>query len=384
MSEFTQIYLDNHATTPVDPRVLEAMIPSFKTCFGNAASATHEYGWAAAKCVDTARKKVAESIGSDPKDIVFTSGGTEADNLALIGIYEAYKGNGNHIVTTKVEHKAVLETCHELERRGAEVTYLGVDKEGYIDLSELEKAITDKTILVSILFGNNEVGTIQNMKAVGEITSKKSVFLHTDAVQAFGKTPIDVDAMKVDLLSLSGHKIYGPKGIGALYARQRSPRIKLHPLLFGGGQERGLRSGTLNVPGIVGFGKACELAVEDMKSDNERLIDLKAQFLSRIQESFPKAWINGPKKNGLPNNISLTLPGYKAPDLIQGIKKIAFSTGSACSSDNPKPSYVLSAIGLSDEDAFATIRFGLGRMTTQEEVEIASQEVIEYIKSNPK
>jgi cysteine desulfurase len=378
------VYLDNHATTPLDERVFAAMLPYFQSDFGNAASATHPFGWTAAKAVEEARKTLAECLGASAKDIVFTSGGTEADNLALFGIFDSYKENGNHIITTRVEHKAILESCHELERRGASVTFLEVDKEGYVDLEELKNAITDKTILVTLLFGNNEVGTIQNMKAIGKITREKGVLLHTDAVQAFGKTPIDVVDMNIDLLSISGHKIYGPKGVGALYVRQTSPRVNITPLTFGGGHERGMRSGTLNVPGIVGLAAAGKLAVDEMKSEHDRLKKLRKKMIEGLQSQVSEVVVNGPASGGLPNNLSVTIRGFRASDLIKGLPMLAFSTGSACSSAQPKPSYVLKSIGLSDDDANATIRFGLGRFTTEEEVEFATKEVVKWVKSNEK
>ncbi|MCB0394035.1 MAG: cysteine desulfurase [Bdellovibrionales bacterium] len=378
------IYLDNHATTPMDPRVLESMIPYFRDHFGNAASSTHPYGWEAAKAVEDSRKTLSDLINAQPKDIVFTSGGTEADNLALLGAYEAYKGNGNHVITTKVEHKAVLEACHELERRGAKVTYLDVDHDGYVHPDQLENAITDQTILVSLIFGNNEIGTIQDMKSLGKITKKHDVLLHTDAVQAFGKTPIDVVEMNIDMLSISGHKIYGPKGVGALFVRQTSPRIQVEPLTFGGGHERGMRSGTLNVPGIVGLAVASKIAVDDMKSDHSRIQKLRELMKETLTSEIDNVVFNGPKAGGLPNNLSVTIRGFLAGELLKGIPQVAFSTGSACSSSQPKPSYVLKNIGLSDDDANATIRFGLGRFTTQEEVEIALQHVVKWVKENQK
>jgi cysteine desulfurase len=363
------IYLDYAATTPVDSRVMERMIPYFTEKFGNAASRTHMYGWTAEEAVDEARKQVALTIGADPKEISWTSGATEANNLAIKGVAEFWAEKGDHIITVCTEHKAVLDTCKYLERHGKSVTYLPVDSDGLIDLEELENAITDRTILVSVMFGNNETGVVQPIAKIGELCRAKKVLFHTDAVQAFGKIPIDVDAMKIDLMSVSGHKIYGPKGIGALYLRRRRPRVRISPQIHGGGHERGNRSGTLPVPLIVGLGEAARVAREDMVEEGARILELRDHLKARILEEIPHSIINGDPAHLLPGTLNVSFAYVEGESLIMGLKEIALSSGSACTSASLEPSYVLRAMGLDDELAHSSLRMTVGRTTTREELD---------------
>ncbi len=374
------IYMDYHATTPVDPRVMEAMLPYFTQVFGNAASRSHRFGWTAEEAVSAAREHVAKLIGaSKSKEIVFTSGATESDNLAIKGVAGFYKEKGNHIITTKIEHKAVLDTCKRLETQGFEVTYLPVDKTGLLDPADVEKAISDKTILVSVMLANNEVGTIQPIKEIGAITRKRGVLLHTDAVQGIGKTAFDVEEMNVDLASLSAHKIYGPKGIGALYVRRAKPRVRLQTEIDGGGHEFGMRSGTLNVPAIVGFGKACEILTSEWRGEAERLRRLRDRLLHALTAKLDEVHINGSLERRLPNNLNVSFAFVEGESLIMAIRDVAVSSGSACTSASLEPSYVLHSMGVTDDAAHSSIRFGLGRFTTEEEVDYVAKLVIDKV-----
>ncbi len=375
-----RVYMDNHATTQVDQRVVDAMVPCFTEKFGNSGSRNHAFGWEAEALVDTAREQVAKVIGAKAKEIIFTSGATESDNLALKGVVEFYKEKGNHIITATTEHKAILDTCKALERKGlAIVTYLQVDKFGLIDLDELRAAITDKTILISIMHANNEIGTIQPVHEIGKIAKERGVLFHTDATQGAGKIPVDVDAMGIDLLSLSAHKVYGPKGVGALYVRARNPRVRLAPQLDGGGQERGFRSGTLNVPGIVGLGRAMEIASEVMESENERLLRLRERLRQRIMGKLDEVYLNGHPLQRLPGNLNLSFAFVEGESLLMGLKDIAVSSGSACTSATLEPSYVLKALGVGDELAHTSIRFGLGRFNTEDEVDYVAERVVHEV-----
>ena len=377
----TPIYLDNHATTPVDPRVLEAMLPYFTERFGNAASKSHAFGWEADAAVDIAREQVAKLIGAaSPREIVFTSGATESDNLAIKGVAEAYRDKGNHIITCVTEHKAVLDSCKVLAKHGFDVTYLPVGGNGLIDMQRLRDAIADKTILISIMAANNEIGTIQPIKEIGRLAKEKNILFHSDATQGVGKFPINVDDIGIDLLSLTAHKMYGPKGIGALYVRSTRPRVKLVSLIDGGGHERGMRSGTLNVPGIVGLGKACELSQKEMSAEAERLVALRERLKDGILEQLDEVQINGHAVQRLPGNLNLSFAYIEGESLLMGLKDIAVSTGSACTSASLEPSYVLKAIGLADELAYSAIRFGLGRFTSQEEIDYTVKRVVEEVR----
>jgi cysteine desulfurase len=373
------IYLDNNATTPCDPRVVDTMVPYFTQNFGNAASRNHSFGWTAEEAVDYAREQVAKLIGADPKEIIFTSGATEGDNLAIKGVYEMYATKGNHIITTTIEHKAVLDTCKHLEKQGAEVTYLEVGPDGMINLDELEKAITPKTILVAIMYANNEVGTVNPMREISAIAKKHGVLVMSDAVQAVGKIPVDVNKDGIDLMAFTAHKMYGPKGVGALYVRRKNPRVKVTAQLDGGGHERGMRSGTLNVPGIVGFGKACEICMNEMASDTERIVKLRDKLengLLQLEESY----LNGHKTNRLPHVSNISFKHVEGEGLLMGINKhIALSSGSACTSASLEPSYVLKALGLGDDLAHSSLRFGLSRFTTEEEVDYTIKAVSETV-----
>jgi cysteine desulfurase len=373
------IYLDNNATTPCDPRVVETMVPYFTQNFGNAASRNHSFGWTAEEAVDYAREQVAKLIGADPKEIIFTSGATEGDNLAIKGVYEMYASKGNHIITTTIEHKAVLDTCKHLEKQGAEVTYLEVGPDGMINLEDLEKAITPKTILVAIMYANNEVGTVNPMREISAIAKKHGVLVMSDAVQAVGKIPVDVNKDGIDLMAFTAHKMYGPKGVGALYVRRKNPRVKVTAQLDGGGHERGMRSGTLNVPGIVGFGKACEICMNEMASDTERIVKLRDKLengLLQLEESY----LNGHKTNRLPHVSNISFKHVEGEGLLMGINKnIALSSGSACTSASLEPSYVLKALGLGDDLAHSSLRFGLSRFTTEEEVDYTIKAVSETV-----
>jgi len=367
------IYLDNNATTPMDPRVLEAMLPYFTQKFGNAASRNHPFGWAAEEGVDYAREQVAGLIGANEKEIIFTSGATEANNLALKGIFEMYKEKGNHIITCTTEHKAVLDACKHIEKLGAEVTYLQVKSDGLIDLQELENAITEKTILVSIMYGNNEIGVVQPIKEISAIAHKHGALFFTDATQAVGKIPVNVIADGIDLMSFSAHKMYGPKGVGALYVRRKNPRVKVTAQMDGGGHERGMRSGTLNVPGIVGFGKACELCKLEMADEAVRLSALRDKLqnaLTTLEESY----VNGNTEHRLPHVANISFKYVEGEGLMMAMKDMAVSSGSACTSASLEPSYVLKSLGLSDDLAHSSIRFGLGRFTTEEEVDFAIEQ----------
>lgn len=364
------IYLDNNSTTPMDPRVLEAMLPYFNEKFGNAASRNHPFGWAAEEGVDYAREQISKLINCSEKEIIFTSGATESNNLAIKGVFEMYAEKGNHIITATTEHKAVLDTCAHLEKLGASITYLQVKADGLIDLEELSNAITDKTILVSIMYGNNEIGVVQPMKEISAITRSKGVLLHTDATQTVGKIPVDVEADGIDLLSFTAHKMYGPKGVGALYVRRKNPRVKVTAQMDGGGHERGMRSGTLNVPGIVGFGKACEIAMQDMEKDTIRLSAMRNRLEKSLIE-LEETYINGNTNHRLPHVTNISFKYVEGEGLMMAMKDLAVSSGSACTSASLEPSYVLKSLGLNDDLAHSSIRFGLGRFTTDEEIDYA-------------
>lgn len=373
------IYLDNNATTQVDPRVLEAMLPYFTQDFGNAASRSHAYGWKAEEAVDYARTQIATLIGATDRELVFTSGATESNNLAIKGVADFYKDKGNHLITTQTEHKCVLDSCKRLERQGFSVTYLPTDKQGRVTARQVGEAITDKTILVSVMWANNEIGTLQPIAEIGKVCREKKVLFHTDAVQGIGKLPFNVDAMNADLVSLTAHKIYGPKGVGALYVRRKPTRVRLTPLMDGGGHERGMRSGTLNVPGIVGFGKACELALAEMAEEGTRT---RRQRL-RLQEYFFKhldhVELNGHATERLPGNLNLSFAFVEGESLMMAIPHVAVSSGSACTSASLEPSYVLRACGVSEDLAHTSIRFGVGRFTTDEEIDYVGPYVTEHV-----
>ena len=373
------IYMDNHATTPVDPRVVDAMLPYFNEKFGNSASRNHSFGWTAEEAVENARAQVARLINATPKEIVFTSGATESDNLAIKGVAEMYREKGNHIITQVTEHKAVLDACKRLEKYGYEVTYLPVGKDGRVDLDELRRAITPKTILITIMYANNEIGTIQPIAEIGKIAKEKGVFFHTDAVQACGKVPVDVQRDNIDLLSISAHKMYGPKGCGALYVRRRNPRVQLASIIDGGGHERGMRSGTLNVPGIVGFGKAAELCQQEMPEESKRMIALRERLKEHIFSRLDEVYINGSMTHRLPNNLNISFAFVEGESLLMGINDVAVSSGSACTSATLEPSYVLKALGVGEDLAHTSIRFGLGRFNTEEEVDYVTNRVIEVV-----
>ncbi|GAA3980126.1 IscS subfamily cysteine desulfurase [Pedobacter ginsengiterrae] len=364
------IYLDNNATTPLDPRVLEAMLPYFTEKFGNAASRNHAFGWVAEEGVDYAREQVAKLIGCTEKEVIFTSGATEADNLAIKGVFEMYKEKGNHIITAVTEHKAVLDTCKHLEKNGARVTYLGVKEDGLIDLAELEAAMTPETILVSIMYGNNEIGVIQPVKEISAIAHKHGALFMTDATQAVGKIPVDVNADGIDLMAFSAHKMYGPKGVGALYVRRKNPRVKVTSQMDGGGHERGMRSGTLNVPGIVGLGKACELCRLEMESETIRLSALRDKLESTLNK-MEESYVNGNTQHRLPHVANISFKYVEGEGLMMAMSDLAVSSGSACTSASLEPSYVLKSLGLSDDLAHSSIRYGLGRFTTEEEIDQA-------------
>ena len=378
------IYMDHHATTPVDPRVLDAMMPYFTRAFGNAASRSHVFGWEAEAAVDEARRQVAEGMHASPKEIVFTSGATESDNLAVLGAARAYRSKGNHVVTGATEHHAVLDSCHELEREGFEVTYLAPDRTGRIEAGQVASAIREDTVLVTLMLANNEIGTIHPLAEIGAVCRERGVLFSTDAVQGFGKIPFDVEAMSVDLASLTAHKLYGPKGVGALFVRARKPRVRLDPLFHGGGHERGMRSGTLNVPGIVGFGKAVEISLAERDEEARRLRLLRQRLFEGIVAELSGVSVNGPPLPGLtadgslpsgvedrrlPGNLNLSFEGVEGEALLMGLKDVAVSSGSACTSASLQPSHVLKAIGVPDDLAHASIRFGLGRWNTREEVD---------------
>jgi len=369
------IYLDHNATTPCDPRVVEAMVPYFTQNFGNAASRNHPFGWEAEAAVDNAREQVAKLIGADPKEIIFTSGATEADNLAIKGVFEMYASKGNHIITCNIEHKAVLDTCKHIEKEGGEVTYLKVNDDGLIDLKELEAAIKPTTILIAIMYANNEIGTVMPMKEISVIAKKHNVLVFSDATQAVGKIPVDVNKDGIDLLAMTAHKMYGPKGIGALYVRRKNPRVKVTAQMDGGGHERGMRSGTLNVPGIVGFGKACELAYNEMDADAKRLGVLRDKLENALLK-IEEAYVNGSKQHRLPHVTNISFKYVEGEGLMMGFNKnIALSSGSACTSASLEPSYVLKALGLGDDLAHSSLRFGLGRFTTEDQIDYTIEAV---------
>jgi cysteine desulfurase len=370
------LYMDNHATTSLDPRVLDAMMPYFSGKYGNAASRNHAFGWEAEAAVETAREQIAKLIGATAKEIIFTSGATESNNLAIKGVAEMYKERGNHIITQTTEHKAVLDTCKRLEKLGYEITYLPVQPDGLISIDALKAAITDKTILVSIMFANNEIGVIQPVAEIGKLCHEKGVIFHTDAVQAVGKIPVNVQAMNIDLLSLSGHKIYGPKGVGGLYVRRRNPRVQLTEQINGGGHERGMRSGTLNVPGIVGLGKACEIAGDEMEVESKRLTELRDYMKAKFENALDYVHVNGNMDHHLPGNLNMSFVYVEGESLLMGINDIAVSSGSACTSATLEPSYVLKALGLGDDVAHSSIRFGLGRYNTKAEVDYVADKLI--------
>jgi len=374
------IYMDNHATTPVDPRVVEAMLPYFTVHFGNAASRNHSFGWEAEKAVENARAQIASLIGATPKEIIFTSGATESDNLAIKGVAEMYREKGDHIITMAIEHKAVLDTCKRLQKYGYRITYLPVNSEGLIDLDDLRRAITPRTILISIMYANNEIGVLQPIAEIGKLAKEYGVPFHSDATQAVGKIPFDVEQFNVDLVSLSAHKMYGPKGIGALYVRRRNPRVQLAPIIDGGGHERGMRSGTLNVPGIVGFGKACEIAAAEMASEGERLRRLRDKLRHGLQSQLDEVYVNGSLEHRLPHNLNMSFAYVEGESLLMGINDVALSSGSACTSATLEPSYVLKALGVGEDLAHTSIRFGLGRFNTEEEVDYVIARVTEVVK----
>jgi cysteine desulfurase len=374
------IYLDNHSTTPMDPRVLDTMLPYFTEKFGNAASRNHAFGWEAEEGVENARKQIARLIHADPKEIVFTSGATESDNLALKGVAEMYHEKGDHIITSSTEHRAVLDTAKTLEaKRGVKVTYLPVDKYGMVDPEEVRKAITDKTVLISIMFANNEIGTLNPVKEIGKIAKEKGVLFHCDATQGVGKVPVNVQEMGIDLMSFTAHKIYGPKGVGALYVRKKNPRVRIAAQVDGGGHERGMRSGTLPVPLIVGFGKACELCEQEMTAEGVRLAAMRDHLHANITKALDDVYLNGHPTERLPNNLNVSFAYVEGESLLMGVKEIALSSGSACTSATLEPSYVLRALGVGAELAHSSIRFGLGRFTVVEEVDYAAKRIIETV-----
>jgi len=375
------VYMDNHATTRVDSRVLDAMLPYFTEKFGNAASRNHSFGWEAEEAVDRARNQIAALIGAKSKEIIFTSGATESDNLAIKGVVEFYKDKGNHIISCVTEHKAVLDSCRALERAGkAAVTYLPVDKYGMVDPDAVRRAITDKTVLITIMWANNEIGTIHPIAEIGRIAKEKGIIFHTDAVQAIGKVPVDFEKAGVDLASITAHKIYGPKGIGAIYVRSKGPRVRLTPMMDGGGHERGMRSGTLNVPGIVGLGAACEIAGMEMPEEARRLIQLRSQLQAGLFERLDEIYVNGHPTERLPGNLNVSFAYVEGESLLMGINDIAVSSGSACTSATLEPSYVIRALGIDDELAHSSIRFGLGRFNTLEEVDYVTDRVSKEVK----
>lgn len=374
------IYFDNHATTPVDPRVLDMMLPYFSEHFGNAASRNHKYGWEAEEAVEIARKQIADLIGASAKEIVFTSGATESDNLAIRGAAYMYREKGDHIITAVTEHKAVIDTCKRLEKEGFRMTYLPVRKDGLIDLDRLREAITDKTTLISIMTANNEIGVLQPIAEIGAIAKERGVLFHTDAVQAVGKVPFDVNAANVHMASISAHKMYGPKGVGALYVRRRNPRVLLTPIIEGGGHERGMRSGTLNVPGIVGFGKAAELCRLEMAADAAHTRALRDRLNQKLHQNLDELYINGSMEHRLPGSLNISFAYVEGESLLMGINDVAVSSGSACTSASLEPSYVLKALGTGDELAHSSIRFGIGRFNTEEEVDYVADKLVGVVR----
>ncbi|MDV2479269.1 MAG: IscS subfamily cysteine desulfurase [bacterium] len=374
------IYMDNHATTPVDRRVLEAMLPYFCEDYGNAASRNHSFGWRAEEAVERAREQIARLIGAKPREIIFTSGATESDNLALKGVAEMYQEKGDHIITQVTEHKAVLDTTKRLERKGFEVTYLPVDRDGLVDPNDVRSALRETTILISIMAANNEIGTLQPVEEIGRIAKEREVLFHSDAAQALGKIPVDVRAWGTDLVSLSAHKMYGPKGVGALYVRGRDPRVRLSPMMDGGGHERGMRSGTLDVPGIVGFGAACELAFQEMEAEAERIRALRDRLQSGILSHLEEVYLNGHPDRRLPGTCNLSFAYVEGESLVTGLNDIALSSGSACTSVGHESSHVLKALGLNTEMIDSSLRFCLGRFNTEEEVDYVIQKVREVVE----
>jgi cysteine desulfurase len=373
------IYLDNHATTPVDPRVVDAMLPYFHEKFGNSASRNHAFGWAAEEAVENARGQVAALINATPKEIIWTSGATESDNLMIKGVAEMYHEKGNHIITQVIEHKAVLDTCKRLEKNGYEVTYLPVGKDGRVDPEDVRKAITPKTILITIMYANNEIGVINPIAEIGKIAKEHGILFAVDGVQAVGKIPVDVQKDNIDLLAISAHKLYGPKGVGALYVRRRNPRVQLSAIIDGGGHERGMRSGTLNVPGIVGLGKACEICKNEMAQESERMLKLRERLLNGLMSKLDVLYINGSMEHRLPNNLNISFAYVEGESLLMGINDVAVSSGSACTSATLEPSYVLKALGVGDDLAHTSIRFGLGRFNTEEEIDYVTNRLVEVV-----
>jgi cysteine desulfurase len=373
------IYMDNHSTTPLDPRVLEAMMPYLTNRFGNAASRSHAFGWEGEEAVETARLLIGQCIGANPKEIVFTSGATESINIALKGAAEMYAEKGNHLITVVTEHKATLDSAKYIEKMGGSVTYIPVDKFGMVNPEDIRSAITDKTILISVMHANNEIGTIQPIAEIGKIAKEKGVLFHVDSAQTLGKLPIDVQAMGIDLLSMSGHKAYGPKGVGALYVRRSNPRVRVSPIIHGGGHERGVRSGTLNVPGIVGLGAACGIAMQDREKDEARIRSLRDRLHKGITDALDEVYLNGHPTERLYNNLNLSFAFVEGEAMMMGLKEVAVSSGSACTSASLEPSYVLKAIGVGEELAHTSIRFGLGRFNTEEEVDFVIERVVSVV-----
>jgi cysteine desulfurase len=373
------IYMDNHATTPVDPRVVDAMLPYFTERFGNAASRNHSFGWAGEEAVENARAQVASLIGATPKEIIFTSGATESDNLMIKGVAEMYREKGNHIITQAIEHKAVLDTCKRLEKYGYEVTYLPVQRDGRVNPDDVRKAITPKTILITIMYANNEIGIINPIAEIGKIAKEHGIIFAVDGVQAVGKIPVDVQKDNIDLLSISAHKIYGPKGVGALYVRRRNPRLQLSSIIDGGGHERGMRSGTLNVTGIIGLGKACELAQQEMPEESKKMRALRDRLRAGLEAKLDEVYINGSMEHRLPNNLNMSFAYVEGESLLMGINDVAVSSGSACTSATLEPSYVLKALGVGEDLAHTSIRFGLGRFNTEEEVDYVTEKMVQVV-----
>jgi len=373
------IYMDNHATTPMDRRVLEAMLPYFTDKFGNAASRNHSFGWSAEEAVENARQQVASLINATAKEIIFTSGATESDNLMIKGVAEMYREKGNHIITQAIEHKAVLDTCKNLEKHGCEVTYLPVQKDGRVDPEDVRKAIKPTTILISIMYANNEIGVVNPIAEIGKLAKEHGIVFAVDGVQAVGKIPVDVQKDNIDLLAISAHKIYGPKGVGALYVRRRNPRVQLSAIIDGGGHERGMRSGTLNVPGIVGLGKACEVCQQEMAQEGERLRGLRDRLRKGLEANLDEVFVNGSMEHRLPNNLNMSFAYVEGESLLMGINDVAVSSGSACTSATLEPSYVLKALGVGEDLAHTSIRFGLGRFTTQQEVDYVIDKMVQVV-----
>src|SRR5438132_1594018 len=373
------IYMDNHATTPLDPRVLEEMLPYFMEKFGNAASRNHSFGWAGEEGVETARERVAKLVGATTKEIIFTSGATESDNLAIKGVAEMYKEKGNHIITAVTEHKAVLDTCKRLEKYCYRVTYLPVQKDGLVDLDDLKRAIDDKTILVTIMAANNEIGVLQPVAEIGKLCRERGVIFHSDATQAVGKVPVDVNKQNIDVMSISAHKMYGPKGVGALYVRRKNPRVQISAIIDGGGHERGMRSGTLNVPGIVGLGKACLICMEDMPKESCHLAGMRNRLRDNIMGRLDEVYINGSMEHRLPGNLNISFAYVEGESLLMGINDVAVSSGSACTSATLEPCHVLKALGTGDDLAHSSIRFGIGRFNTEAEIDYVADRVCETV-----